>query len=466
MIIYKTFKTPNAHYVYDRDNHSLLKITEQDYALMDAHRHDPENTGLPVFQKYQKMKLLQDNIVKELAHPEQPFLSHHLNHRIQNLILQVTQRCNLRCSYCAYSGLYYNRDHENKDMSFETAQKAIDFMLQRSDEIDKVVCSFYGGEPLLKLDLIKQCVNYVLEKREKERVIFNITTNGTLLTPETAAFLASHDFSILISLDGSKKEHDVNRTYANGRGSFDDVMKNVRHIIERYPDFAANIMFNAVLNPHNDYGKVKRFFQEDSLFVHTDVMMNIMDDTNLKENHPFHEEFYCIRNYDTFRFYLYLLGKTETCDTLPKSLLSTRFIIQDAYANLRDAAFRLSEKSHHGGPCIPGSRLFVNADGRFYPCERVSECAEAMCIGNLETGFSEAAAGTLLNIGQLTPEHCRQCWCMPLCNICAKFAEENGVLTAKAKLKNCVYAKQEALKTLLEICLLKEYGYDFEGDMK
>ncbi len=71
-------------------------------------------------------------------------------------------------------------------------------------------------------------------------------------------------------------------------------------------------------------------------------------------------------------------------------------------------------------PCVPGKhRFFVNAEGYFYPCERVNELSPVMQIGNLETGFELEKVENLLNIGKLTDEECRKCWAFRFCTICA-----------------------------------------------
>ena len=73
------------------------------------------------------------------------------------------------------------------------------------------------------------------------------------------------------------------------------------------------------------------------------------------------------------------------------------------------------------GPCIPGQlRLFVNVHEQLFPCERVSERSPAMCIGTLDDGFNLENAQKILNVGKLTEESCKNCWCFRYCTLCAK----------------------------------------------
>lgn len=84
-----------------------------------------------------------------MNHPKTKHLEHMLQHQLKTLTLQVTQNCNLRCSYCVYSGGYDNRGHTSLMMDFETARKCIDFVIDRSVDSDRLDFGFYGESRLL-----------------------------------------------------------------------------------------------------------------------------------------------------------------------------------------------------------------------------------------------------------------------------------------------------------------------------
>ena len=127
--VFKCFQTKGGNYVYDRSTNSLISVTADEYNdLKKLYDGEIESDACKTIQRYQKYGMFLKNSVQKLSHPETDYLQYHLNHRMQQLILQVTQQCNLRCGYCIYSGLYHtNRQHNNKNMTFETAKKAIDF---------------------------------------------------------------------------------------------------------------------------------------------------------------------------------------------------------------------------------------------------------------------------------------------------------------------------------------------------
>ena len=189
-IIYKCFKTNHNHYVYDRNTGCILLISPKDYACLKAFdpTTDRDNPAvLDVLSRYQKAGFLLPSRLKKLKHPETYNIEHYLNYRLKQLVLQVTQQCNLRCEYCAYSGNYANnRVHSNKRMDFDMAKKAIDMFISRSSENPEINVSFYGGEPLLEFDLVKRCVLYSHEISEK-RILHNMTTNAVDLNIITIA---------------------------------------------------------------------------------------------------------------------------------------------------------------------------------------------------------------------------------------------------------------------------------------
>lgn len=151
-----------------------------------------------------------------------------MNGNLRQLILQVTQNCNLRCKYCVYSGSYVNRTHTKKRMSFEIAKQAVDFYFAHNTNKDAGVISFYGGEPLLEMELIKKIVVYSEKLYEGKELRFNMTSNATLLTDEIADFLYEHNFNLTISLDGPEEVHNQSRVFADSKtGTFQCIIKNL-----------------------------------------------------------------------------------------------------------------------------------------------------------------------------------------------------------------------------------------------
>lgn len=185
----------------------------------------------------------------EIKHAVADQIENYIENNVHQLILQVTQNCNLRCKYCVYSGSYVNRIHTKKRMSIETAKKAIDFYHKHNSNLETALISFYGGEQLLEIKLIHEIIIYANEVFKGKSIKYNMTTNATLLNDEIVRFLYENDISLTISLDGPQAIQDNSRVFAeSGKGTFDVIMKKLDYIKENYPDYMDNISFNAVLD--------------------------------------------------------------------------------------------------------------------------------------------------------------------------------------------------------------------------
>jgi len=461
-VVLKTIKTPKSHYVYDRSRNSILGISQKEYdELGNVENGNIDPAESRTIKKYQERGFFRENDLKIIQHPCINALCHHLTHHIEQMTLQVTQRCNLRCKYCVYSGNYNNRAHANMDMSFETAKKALDIYLAASAEVERPVIGFYGGEPLLKMDLVEQCIDYVKEKVPGRNISYVMTTNATLLTLPIAEYLYKNNFSLTVSLDGSKKEHDEYRVFQNGTGSFDTIMKNLRAVMKEYPELS--IQFNSVYNPKHNYRDVKKYFEEGDIIADAQVGLDTVMPKSADEDINFSEEFYQIRAYDYFKLMLHMTGKLDK-KHVSKLVLGNKAFITRTYGQIAKNSI-LGESAHHGGPCIAGAkRLFVNAEGNFYPCERVSETSSVMVIGHVNEGFHFEKASDLMNVGKVSEDQCKSCWALLHCDQCASKADGGDHLSMKEKLKHCSSSRSNAVSNLMEICVLKEMGCDFEEE--
>lgn len=152
--------------------------------------------------------------------------------RLHAISLAVAQKCNLGCTYC------YARQGEfggpALSMPLETARAAIDRLLEGARPGDKANIAFMGGEPLINRPVVTAATEYA-SRQAKERGVamnFSITTNGTLVVPEDAAFFERHRFAVTISLDGVGDVHDRLRPTRAGGGTYDRIIKNARVLLD------------------------------------------------------------------------------------------------------------------------------------------------------------------------------------------------------------------------------------------
>ncbi len=143
---------------------------------------------------------------------------------VKALCLHVAHTCNLNCSYCfAAQGKYHG---ERDLMSFETGKKAIDFLISHSGDRHNLEVDFFGGEPLMNWETVKEIVAYarLREKEENKHFRFTLTTNGVLIDQEVMDFCNREMDNVVLSLDGRKEVHDHFRKDYQGRGSYEKVV--------------------------------------------------------------------------------------------------------------------------------------------------------------------------------------------------------------------------------------------------
>lgn len=458
--IYHTFSTDKSHhYVYDFTSNSILRISERLFKILNDDSADL--TESEELQKLQTKGFLLPPVSYETKHYLSDSVEELLSTNLRMLTLQVTQCCNLRCSYCVYGGNYSTRTHSNHRMSQETAFKAIDFFVEHSGNTPVLNLAFYGGEPLLEFPLIKDCVRYIQDKAPSKQILFNMTTNGTLFTEDVLEFCIENHLSPTFSLDGPEFIHDANRKYQNGKGSYQDVMRAIQMINTHPRKSEINYFLSVVGNPENEYSSYSDFFTNNPIVKDIPINFNMVSSIGAKKKPLFERKYYEDQEYYKSMYMLYLLGKVP--EEKVSKLAKFQFEQVISLHKKLKKSFRSGKIAQHSGPCVPGrNKLFINVFGDFFPCEKVSETAPAMCIGNLSTGFDFDKIRTDMNLGQLTEQECKKCWAFRFCNNCMLFANGGDCLSREALLAECPRIRLNAHQLLLEYCTLREHGFDFD----
>ena len=151
---------------------------------------------------------------------------------VKALCLHIAHDCNLACKYCfAEEGEYHGR---RALMSFEVGKKALDFLVANSGNRVNLEVDFFGGEPTLNFDVVKQLVEYgrSLEKEHNKKFRFTLTTNGVLLNDEILEFANREMGNIVLSIDGRKEVNDRMRPFRGGQGSYDLIVPKFQKVAE------------------------------------------------------------------------------------------------------------------------------------------------------------------------------------------------------------------------------------------
>ena len=229
MIAYNSFS--NALALMEKDQYSRFN----DFVKNGIDIDDEE-----FIQQLKQGSFLQEDAMDELAHLRLRMLQSRYQTRSLSLTIAPTADCNFRCPYC------YEKDFLcNKYMSEELQQKIIDMVKSHARSISNLGIAWYGGEPLMAIDIIEKLSREFIRICEEHDIDYTATmvTNGYFLTRKNAELLRELKVSsIQITVDGAKEVHNTRRPLADGSGTFDTIMENMREAKELLP--SVNLRIN------------------------------------------------------------------------------------------------------------------------------------------------------------------------------------------------------------------------------
>lgn len=330
----------------------------------------------------------------------------------------VTKDCQLACKYCYLVG-----KNSKERMTWEVAKQAIDYILAHEEDMQEpsVIWDFIGGEPFLEIDLIDRICDYLKTEMFRRNhhwfnsYRFSFSTNGiNYHTPKVQSFVKKNrdHLSIGISIDGTKRKHDLNRIWKtaeveNGnsekqeeKGSYDDVVRNIPLWLEQFPDAGTKVTISSADIP---------YIKESVLHLYTlgihEVNINCVFEKVWKEGDDvlFEEQLMQLADaiidggfYKNFTcsFFVERLGKPMDC-------------------HLQNQNW-----------CGAGMMLAVDAEGNFYPCTRFAQYSlrnkKALIIGNIHDGIDKNKLRPFLCLDRCTQssQECIDCevaegcaWC-------------------------------------------------------
>lgn len=244
-MIHKYFLNDN-YIVLDVESGSVHIVDELTYDILeDSQNLNTEELINKYSNKYDKSNIETALEEIEILKSEELLFSEKSNYEeinynptniIKAMCLHVAHDCNLKCKYCfAAQG---NFKGERTLMDLETGKKSLEFLAKNSGNRRNLEVDFFGGEPLMNFDVVKELVYYgrELEKIYDKNFRFTITTNGVLLTDDKIDFINKHMDNVVLSLDGRKEVNDFIRPTLNEKGSFDIIVPKFKKLIESRGD--------------------------------------------------------------------------------------------------------------------------------------------------------------------------------------------------------------------------------------
>ena len=318
---------------------------------------------------------------------------------VKALCLHIAHDCNLACRYCfAEEGEYHG---DRSMMSLEVGKQALNFLVENSGSRRNLEVDFFGGEPLMNFEVVKQLVAYgrSLEEKHNKKFRFTLTTNGVLLDDDVMEFANREMANVVLSIDGRKEVHDKMRPTRNGKGSYD-------LIIDKFKKFAE------MRNGKSYY--VRGTFTHDNLDFSKDVLHLADEGFDQISVEPVvgpEEERYTIKE-------AALPKMMEEYDLLAKEIIRRE-------KEGKGFTFFHFMIDLTGGPCVAkrlsgcGSGteyLAVTPWGDLYPCHQfVGE--DEFCVGNVFDGVTRRdIVSEFKKTSVYSKEDCRECFARFYCS--------------------------------------------------
>ncbi len=213
----------------EKSKDELLSVIKERYSERD------DISENDIEECYSQVEELRDSgklFAKDSFEPMAGKLKEKTSGVIKALCMHISHTCNLNCSYCfASQGKYHG---ERAMMSYEVGKQAFDFLIANSGSRKNLEVDFFGGEPLMNFDVVKQLVAYArsIEKKHNKNFRFTLTTNGMLIDDDVIDFANREMSNVVLSLDGRKEVHDRFRVDYAGNGSWEKIVPKFQKLVE------------------------------------------------------------------------------------------------------------------------------------------------------------------------------------------------------------------------------------------
>lgn len=356
---------------------------------------------------------------------------------IKSMCLHIAHDCNLRCKYCFASTGDFGTGR--KLMPLETGRAAIDFLLEKSVGRENLDVDFFGGEPLMNFEVVKEIVAYARgkEKEYGKHFDFTITTNGMLLNDENIEFINREMHNVVLSLDGRKEVNDRMRTRVDGSGSYDKILPNFKKLVEKRGDKEYYV--------RGTYTKYNLDFSEDVMHIYEAGFDQISVEPVMEKP----EIEYALTEADLEQIYQEYDKLTERLSEVKRN---------GGFINFFHFMIDLNQ-----GPCVVkrlrgcgsgNEYVSITPDGDIYPCHQFVGMEEYK-MGNLSDGtFREDIKKEFAGAHVYSKPACHDCWakfyCSGGCN--ANNYIYNGDIHKAYELSCKIQKKRLECAILMKVC--------------
>ncbi len=361
---------------------------------------------------------------------------------IKAMCLHIAHDCNLRCKYCFASTGDFGTGR--KLMPFDTGKAAIDFLLEKSVGRENLEVDFFGGEPLMNFQVVKDIVEYARSKEEEfgKHFKFTITTNGMLLNDENIDYINKEMYNVVLSIDGRKEVNDRMRTRVDGSGSYDKILPNFQKLVQKRGNDKEYYV-------RGTYTKYNLDFADDVMHLYEAGFDQISVEPVMED--PKVE--YALTEEDLDTIY-------QEYDRLTDKIMEIKK--KGEFINFFHFMIDLDQ-----GPCVVkrlrgcgsgNEYVSITPDGDIYPCHQFVGHEEYK-MGNLEEGtFNEEIKKEFAGCHVYSKPACQDCWakfyCSGGCN--ANNYIYNGDIHKAYELSCKIQRKRLECAVLLKVCEMME----------
>ncbi len=407
------FVQGGEHYVIDVNSGTVHIVDKLVYDILDDKKLEEKQIVINRLKNVYKQEEIEEayDEIKELMEQEVLYSkdlyedialnSNKTPSYIKALCLNVAHDCNLRCKYCFADEGDYKGCREL--MSAEIAKKAIDFVIKKSGPRKNIEVDWFGGEPLMALNVIKEVMEYTKEQEKihNKNIRFTMTTNATLLNDEIMDYLDKNMGNIILSIDGRKEVNDKVRVRVDGTGSYDSILPKIKKMVQMRDKSKQYYARGTFTRWNTDFFEDIKFMADqgfDEISIEPVVLPN---------DHP-------------------LSLREEDLPTIFEQYDKLYFEMIKRHKEGKDFRFYHFNIDLQGGPCVykrisgcgaGHEYVAITPEGDIYPCHQFIG-NEDFKLGNLSSDeeLNTDIVDKFKNAHIYTKPECKKCWARFYCS--------------------------------------------------
>jgi uncharacterized protein len=440
---FHAFEADGAPYVYLVPSAAIFRLDDASRAVLEALGAEDSSSDSLVAALGDRFKpqavqtaiheLLSARAIRSVAAPVERISATPPKKRIPltTLVLNVTSKCNLACTYCYEYGedRVVEPSKKPRFMTEDTARQSVDFMFAEAGDNKTVHLTFFGGETLLNYKVLRSALAYARERATAlgKEVDVSLTTNATLLRDEVIDWIVDNDVGVTVSIDGDREQQNRHRVFHNGKGSYDVIRPHIESLLQKHRRRPVGAR---VTLTHDNLDVI-------GIFRHLRGELGFWEvgfapvTTSWRRDYAIEEA-----GFEQMLFAFQTLAREYLATTLEGR--------HHGFSNVRDTVEEIHKGMSKAYPCGAGLGLLgVATDGDVALCHRFAG-SDSHKLGTVFDGVDHSVQDDyLLKHHIANKTDCSQCWARPICaGGCYHEAQTRYGSTEKPNLHYCEWIRR------------------------